>query len=278
MKVGIIGLGLVGGSLAKAYQSSETAEIYGYDNDASVREFARISGAVNGILTKELLPCCDLILFAIPPKAIVSFIRRYAPLFGKNPLLIDCAGVKRAVCDSIFPLAEKYGFTFIGGHPMAGSGHSGFRNSRSDLFHGAPMILVPPRYDDTALLDRAEKLLAPAGFGSYSVCTAEEHDRLIAYSSQLSHLLSNAYAQCPGAVGHSGFSAESYEDMSRAASMNPDMWTELLLTNADYLKTQLDDLIGILGSFRQALAKGDAEKLHTLLENGRNCKEETNGE
>ncbi|MCQ2432387.1 MAG: prephenate dehydrogenase/arogenate dehydrogenase family protein [Clostridia bacterium] len=277
MKVGIIGLGLIGGSLAKAYQQSGVAEVWGYDTDESIREFAKISGAINGILSKEIMSTCDLVLLAISPKATVSFIRKYAQFFGDKPMVVDCAGTKRVVCEGVFPLSEKYGFTFIGGHPMAGSHLSGFRNSRSNLFKGAPMVLVPPRFDDILLLDKAKKLLSPAGFGSFSVCTAEAHDRTIAFTSQLAHVVSNAYVQSPNAAKHKGFSAGSYQDLTRVAWLNPDMWTELFLENSDNMLIELDSIIGILQKFRDGIAAGDAEGVRALLDYGRKRKEEIDG-
>ena len=166
--VGIVGLGLIGGSLAKAYKASGQATVLGCDLDTSTREFARISGVIDGILNRDTFAVCDLILFAIPPRAVIRFIREHAKEFTSHPMLIDCAGTKRVICDTVFPLAEKHGFLFLGGHPMAGSHNSGFKYSRSDLFVGAPMVLVPPVFDDIRLLDRAKSLLAPAGFGQIS--------------------------------------------------------------------------------------------------------------
>ena len=177
MTVGVIGLGLIGGSLAKAYKSSGQAVVLGYDLDTSTKDFALMSGVLDDTLTREKMAACDLILLAIPPRAVVRFIREHADDLGPRPMLIDCAGTKRVVCEAVFPLAKEHGFTFLGGHPMAGSHHSGFKYSRSNLFVGAPMVLVPPTYDDILLLDRAKTLLAPAGFGHISVTTAADHDR-----------------------------------------------------------------------------------------------------
>ncbi len=277
LKIGIIGLGLIGGSLAKAYRASGNAEVLGYDLNDNTRAFAQMSGALDGTLTKEQMALCDLILFAIPPRAVVAFIRKYAQAFGTKPMLIDCAGTKRAVCEGVFPLAEKYGFTFIGGHPMAGSHHSGFKFSRSDLFVGAPMVLVPPRFDDITLLERSKELLSPAGFGAYSVCTAAQHDERIAFTSQLAHVVSNAYIQNPTALNHTGFSAGSYQDLTRVAWLDADMWTELFLENSEYLGGELDAIIATLQSFRSAIKKGDAETLRAMLQKGKECKEAVDG-
>lgn len=275
--VGIVGLGLIGGSLAKAYQASGSAVVFGCDRDASVEEFARMSGVLNGILSREKLRTCDLILFAIPPRGVVRYLRDHAEDFTAHPMLIDCAGTKRAVCHAAFALAKEHGFLFLGGHPMAGSHNSGFRYSRADLFSGAPMVLVPPVYDDIRMLDRAKALLSPAGFGQITVTTAEEHDRIIAFTSQLAHVVSNAYIQSPTAGAHKGFSAGSYRDLTRVAWLDADMWTELFLENSDCLIDELDTLIANLQYVRRTVAAGDADALRAHLLRGKQRKEEVDG-
>jgi len=277
MTVGIVGLGLIGGSLAKAYKASGQATVLGHDLDTSTKEFARMSGVIDGALTRENLRTCDLILFATPPRAVVRFIRIHADDFTDHPMLIDCAGTKRVVCNAVFPLAKEHGFLFLGGHPMAGSHNSGFKYSRADLFVGAPMVLVPPIYDDIRLLDRAKSLLAPAGFGHISVTTAADHDRMIAFTSQLAHVVSNAYIQSPTAGSHKGFSAGSYQDLTRVAWLDADMWTELFLENGDCLLSELDTLIACLQDYRNSIAAGDAEALRSRLNYGKHRKEEVDG-
>ena len=159
MTVGIIGLGLIGGSLAKAFQRDESVTVLGWDADHSIVEFAEIAQAIDGELTDGKLRGLDLLLLATYPEAVVEHMARLAPLLDKTTLVIDCAGTKEKVCASVFPLAKQYGFSFLGGHPMAGTHFSGFKYSRADLFDGAPMVLVPPAFDDIRLLDRAKKLL-----------------------------------------------------------------------------------------------------------------------
>ena len=177
MKVGIVGLGLIGGSFAKAYQEAGH-DVLAFDRDESVLSFAQLEGAVSAPLTKENIGTCDLVLVAIYPEAAVNYVRDMAPYIGTKPMVIDCCGTKRVVCQALFPLAKEYGFTYLGGHPMAGTHNSGFKYARSNLYHGAPMVLVPPVFDDIELLQRAKDLLQPAGFGKFSVTTADEHDRI----------------------------------------------------------------------------------------------------
>ena len=209
MNVGILGLGLIGGSFARAY-ALEGHTVYAIQRNESMLSFAMLAGAVHEKLTEQTIPKCDLILLAIYPDGSASWLEQNAHLVSPNALVIDCCGIKEDICRRCFPLAEKYGFTFVGGHPMAGSQFSGFKYSRANLFEGAPMVLVPRDFDNMQLLDRVKRALEPCHFGSFSVCTAQEHDRLIAFTSQMPHILSNAFIKSPTASGHKGFSAGSY--------------------------------------------------------------------
>ena len=276
MTVGILGLGLIGGSLARAYTLAGHS-VYAEDKDASILAFAQLAGAVNAPLTPENLPECDLILLAIYPEGSAAWLAENARHVSQNALVLDCCGVKREICEKCFPLAEKFGFTFLGGHPMAGTQFSGFKHSRADLFQGAPMVLVPPRFDDMDLLDRAKKALAPCGFGSFSVTTARDHDRMIAFTSQMPHIVSNAFIKSPTALEHRGFSAASYRDLTRVAWLNPGMWAELFLENREFVLNELDTLLASLTAYRDALEDENKEVLMALLTEGKERKELVDG-
>ncbi|MBQ3146999.1 MAG: prephenate dehydrogenase/arogenate dehydrogenase family protein [Oscillospiraceae bacterium] len=276
MKVGILGLGLIGGSLARAYAIAGHT-VYVSVRNQSMLAFAQLSGAVDGALTEENIGSCDLILLAIYPDGSASWLEKNAHLIAKNTLVIDCCGIKREICRRCFPLAEKYGFTFVGGHPMAGSQFSGFKYSRADLFRGAPMVLVPPRFDDILLLDRCKTALAPCEFGSFSVTTAEKHDKMIAFTSQMPHILSNAFIKSPTALSHKGFSAGSYRDLTRVAWLNAQMWAELFMENKDCVLYELDIYLKNLQAYRDAIADDDLPRLAALLEEGKKRKEEVDG-
>jgi prephenate dehydrogenase len=278
MTVGIIGLGLIGGSLAKAYRRDESVTVYGWDADSSITEFAEIAQAIHGPLTDDKLPQLDLLLLATYPEAVVEHMTRLAPLLSAHTMVIDCAGTKEKVCNAVFPLAEANGFRFLGGHPMAGTHHSGFKYSRADLFDGAPMVLVPPNFEDIRLMDEAKHLLAPVGFGRVSITTAQEHDQRIAFTSQMAHVISNAYIKSPTARSHDGFSAGSYKDLTRVAWLNPSMWAELFLENKENMLFELDTLIASLGQYRAAIETEDFDTLRTLLDEGRRIKEEVDGQ
>ena len=276
MNVGILGLGLIGGSFARAY-ALEGHTVYAIQRNESMLSFAMLAGAVHGKLTEETIPKCDLILLAIYPNGSASWLEENAHLISSDALVIDCCGIKEEICRRCFPLAEKYGFTFVGGHPMAGSQFSGFKYSRADLFAGAPMVLVPRDFDNMQLLDRVKRALEPCQFGSFSVCTAKEHDRLIAFTSQMPHVLSNAYIKSPTALGHKGFSAGSYKDLTRVAWLNAPMWAELCMENRDNMLYELDTYITSLQAYRKALQEQDTQTLTKLLEEGKIRKEEVDG-
>ena len=276
MNVGILGLGLIGGSLARAY-ALDGHTVYAIQRNESMLSFAMLAGAVHGKLNEETIPQCDLILLAIYPEGSASWLENNAHLVTKNTLVIDCCGTKQDICRRCFPLAEQYGFTFVGGHPMAGSQFSGFKYSRASLFKGQPMDLVPPVFDNMQLLDRVKQALKPCMFGSFSVTTAEDHDRMIAFTSQMPHILSNAFIKSPTALNHKGFSAGSYRDLTRVAWLNPRMWAELFLENRENVLYELDLYIESLNTYRNAIAAGDEDTLISLLEEGRKRKEEVDG-
>ena len=276
MTVGILGLGLIGGSLARAYALAGHT-VYAADKDESILSFAQLAGAVDAPLTPENIGQCELILLAIYPEGSAAWLKKNAAAVSHKTLVMDCCGVKQRICEKCFPLAEEYGFTFMGGHPMAGTQFSGFKHSRADLFAGAPMVLVPHRFDDMDLLDRAKTALAPCGFGSFSVTTASEHDRMIAFTSQMPHIVSNAFIKSPTASSHKGFSAGSYKDLTRVAWLNPQMWAELFLENREYVLKELDTLLYSLTAYRDAVAAGNEEALIALLDEGKRKKEAVDG-
>ena len=276
MTVGILGLGLIGGSLARAYAIAGH-RVLAAEQDASILSFAILAGAVDAPLTRENLGECELVLLAIYPDGSASWPEENAPFIAADALVMDCCGIKREICSRCFPLAQRYGFTFVGGHPMAGSQFSGFKYSRANLFVDAPMVLVPPRFDDIALLHRVKDALAPCGFGFFSVTTAEDHDRMIAFTSQMPHIISNAFIKSPTALEHKGFSAGSYRDLTRVAWLNPHMWAELFLENKDHVLTELETMIQHLEQYRSAIAQQDHEALVSLLDEGKRRKEEVDG-
>ncbi len=273
MKVAVIGLGLIGGSLAKTIKLHGEHTVYGYDINAQTMQQAELLGAIDGVLTDDVLPLCDLTLVALYPEAIIEWIRTHAPLFKEDSLVIDCGGVKETICNALQDVTDGAAWHFIGGHPMAGRELSGFRYARDDLFDRASMILTVHGDDDPALLQRARNFFMDIGFRRVQFASPKTHDEMIAYTSQLAHIVSSAYVKCPLADKHRGFSAGSFADMTRVARLNEDMWTELFFDNRDALLPEVEGLVERLTEYRDALRNNDREGMRTLLREGRETKE-----
>lgn len=273
MKIGIIGLGLIGGSMAMSIRRHTEHTVFGYDIDPQVMLRAKAVEAIHDELTDDMLPGCDVVLVCLFPQLCADWIIAHADAFGRGALVIDCAGVKRWVCDRVVPVAAGRRWTYIGGHPMAGREFSGFAAARANLFENASMLLCPPAEATIEAREMAKAFFLEAGFKLVRFTTPEAHDQMIAYTSQLAHIVSGAYVKNPLAASHKGFSAGSFLDMTRVARMNEVMWTELFLENADLLLPALDDLILRLNEYRDALASGDPEKLLPVLREGREKKE-----
>ncbi len=274
---GIVGLGLIGGSFAKAYAAAGV-KVLAVDPDEDVMCAAQM-GTVDAPLTSENLAECDIIVLAAYPEACIDWLEANAQALADatdtedvwGPVVIDTSGVKSVVCKRAFELARTYGFYFVGAHPMAGTQYSGYAHARADLFEGAPLVLVPPQMDDMLKLDvlgQVREMVRPLGFGKFSVTDPETHDRVIAFTSQLAHVVSNAYVKSPTAQEHHGFSAGSYRDLTRVAHLNAPMWSELMIDDAEPLAFEIDYLIESLAAYSKALKTRDQAELERLLVEG----------
>ena len=277
MEIGIVGLGLIGGSLAKAISQNTDHTVYGTDLSEQVVRKAVLVDAIEQPLTDELLPQCDIVIVALYPQATIDYVKEHAHLFRKESIVVDCGGIKKLICDTLIPLSEDHGFLFVGGHPMAGLEHSGFTYAKKSLFNNASMIFTPTK-GPIESMEKLKELFTSIGFTNIEISTAEEHDRKIAFTSQLAHVVSNAYIKSPTALEHSGFSAGSYKDLTRVAKLNEVMWTELFLENADNLAAEIDTLIGNLQQYSTAIRERDAKTLCALLKDGREKKALIDGE
>lgn len=277
MTVGIVGLGLIGGSFAKAYSENDEHKVLGYDINENVMKAAYDGKNIDGELSKKNINLCDIILIALYPQATIDYMTDMAPYIATHTMVIDCCGIKEYICDKCYAIAHKYNFTFVGGHPMAGRHFSGFDYSTKTMYNGASMVLVPEDIEDTATIEQAKKLLSPIHFGKFTVCTAKRHDAMIAFTSQMAHVVSNAYVKSPTAKNHDGFSAGSYKDLTRVAWLNETMWTELFLENREHLINELDYFINSITEYKTALENNDAATLKKLLAAGKQCKEDIDG-
>ncbi len=277
MNIAVIGLGLIGGSLAKSIKARTSHAVYGSDINDETMLLARLSGAIDGELNDENLGQCDVILIALRPAAAIQWLSEHADVIPQSAAVIDMCGIKRTVCKPMSAIAAKHGFSYIGGHPMAGKERGRFINAADTLFVGAPMILTPDERTTPQLLETLEKLFTDIGFARMVYTTPDEHDRIIAYTSQLAHITSSAYIKSPEAQRQRGFSAGSYRDMTRVAHLDEDMWTELCIANADYLTEQTELLAAHLQEYISALKNRDEDALRELFRDGREKKASAGG-
>lgn len=269
MIIGIAGLGLIGASTAKrAGISGHT--VLGYDLP-EVLEKCIENGTVSGRLEGSF-DQCDIIISALYPLLTVEFAEKYASSFGKDTIFTDFGGTKRMVCEACEKLSENYGFEFIGAHPMAGKENWGSDAADENLFNGASLIVMKDK-----LPEKYEKFMKELGFSHFQYSNPEEHDRMIAYTSQLAHIASGAFVKSPAAKNHYGFSAGSFRDLTRVAKLNENMWADLFLENADNLTHEIDLLVMHLQEYSDAIKSADREKLKQLLADGRIIKEEILG-
>jgi len=292
--VGVIGLGLIGGSYAKAFAKDENFRVLGMNRSHAVVEQAMADGVLDGELTRDNIEECDLIIPALYNETIIRTVREYAPYIRHDAYVIDAGGLKREVCEACYKVAHEYGFTFVGGHPMAGKTYSGYKYSSSRLYNDASLILCPEFADptDTYVInmsrdisgeehgdfyERMKELFRPCGFGRITVCSAATHDEMIAFTSELAHVVSSAYIKSPTARNRKGFSAGSYKDMTRVAWLNEDMWTEIFMSNRDNLSTEISYIIKSLQEYKAALDAGDADEIWKLLHEGKMAKEQIDG-
>lgn len=272
MTVAIVGLGLIGGSLAKAFSERTAHQVIGFDRNPEVTQAALTSGAIQKVGEPADLSQADLIYLCVYPHAAVQFVKEQHPFFKKEVVVTDTSGIKTEICEELSSLARKHGFVFAGSHPMAGKEQSGFWASEAGLFDGASYLLVPCGAPEGALALLSETALQ-LGFGGVKRTTPEEHDRMIAFTSQLPHALACAYVLSPQCPRHKGFSAGSYRDVSRVARINEELWSELFLENREPLTAEMDELIRHLEGIRAAIQNNDRDALRDILRCGRQIKE-----
>ena len=270
----VAGLGLIGGSMAKALKAYSDCTVYGWNRTASIAEAALREGAIDGIADDEILSKCDLLLPALFPQATIDFLRRVIPTMKPGAGVVDLVGVKSSVIQAVEPLALARGIRFTGGHPMAGLAKAGYERATADLYQGASMILVPTRATEEGDIAELTRLFEQIGFGMVKVCDSETHDKMIAHTSQLAHVVSVNYVKSPVSANYVGYTGGSYKDMTRIACLNEKVWKELFILNRAALLPEIDGLIAHIAQVRDAIAAEDMDTLERLLREGREAKEE----
>lgn len=269
----IVGLGLIGGSVAKSLKKNSDWIVVGYDKDRSVMQEAITCGACDELWNGELSSDADITVICLPPSAAVSFLNEKAPLLKNNSVVTDVCGIKRWVVNECDAVCKKYGLLFIGGHPMAGKERSGFKNSDENLFNRASYILTPIESTSQEALETAKKLAAALHVAKITVTTPEHHDRVIAFTSQLPHIIAGAYVKSETCLMRHGFSAGSFKDVSRVATVDENLWTELFIKNREMLLPEIESMIERLNEYKAAVLNNDAKQLSSIIKQGRIIKE-----
>ena len=272
MKVGVVGLGLIGGSMAKAVKKKTDHEVLGWDASETIRYSAILMEAVHGFMEEGNPKDCDIVIIGLYPQLTVDYIKEHAKDFKKGAVVVDVAGVKRLVCRQVQEIAAENGFNFVGAHPMAGVERSGFTYSTADMFNGATLIVTPYTGTDIGMMNALSMFFKKLGFARLQVATDAEHDQMIAYTSQLAHVVSSAYIKSELSPNFKGFSAGSFHDMTRVAKLNENMWTELFLENRDYLSDEIGNIIKELQRYKDALDNNKETELKEILKEGKEMK------
>ena len=270
----VVGLGLIGGAMVKTIKNKTDLRVYGHNRTKAVSEKAKAEGNIDGIFPDDISANeIDLWILSLYPDACISFVKEHLSEMKPGAVIVDCCGTKTKICNALTDVCETAGVHFIGGHPMAGIEKSGYDASFAGLFDNASMILCKLDSSDEASFERLREFFPKLGFGYVKESNPTEHDRVIAYTSQMAHVVSSAYIKSDACKIRYGISAGSFKDMTRVAYLNETMWTELFLENREFLLAEMEEYISHMREYRDALKASDEEKLCKLLKEGRLCKE-----
>lgn len=278
LRIGIVGLGLIGGSLAKAIKKNTDYTCYGLDINKTVIVSALSQEAIDEEITADRLNLCDIVIVSLYPQETIDFILENKDNFKKGGIVIDTCGVKGSIVSAVETELMKSGVKFLGCHPMAGREFSGFAYSVDNLFDKASFITTPTDNTPVSVIQTISAFAYNIGFAKCVVSSPEEHDKIIAFTSQLAHVVSSAYIKSPSLLKQSGFSAGSFKDLTRVAKLNEDMWTTLFMMNKPALLDEINHIIGALENYRDAIQNDDSQTLHDLLKEGRELKEISNNQ
>jgi len=275
MNIAVIGLGLIGGSICKAIKKYTDYKCFGLDTDSKIISAALNDNSIDKEITPDNLVEADITIICLYPKQIISFASENIGKFKKCGIIIDAGGIKTEICENLKPVFKDSGVDFIGAHPMAGREFSGYSYSQADLFKNASFIVTPYPETSADKINIIEDLTKKIGFGKFVITTPHEHDRIIAYTSQLAHIVSNAYVKSPTIESKAGFFAGSFLDLTRVAKLNEEMWSSLMTLNKEFLIDELKNIIDNLNEYLYSLENGDKDYLYDLLRDGRVIKEKS---
>ncbi len=275
MKIGIIGLGLIGGSLARQIMRNTSHKVFAYDVSDEVLKKGALLNAYHEILDVNApILDVDILIIATNPRATLKILDSVVPRLKSGAIIMDTAGIKKEIVKKMQSLKEmRQDVFFVGGHPMAGREFSGVSHSTATLFEHAYIILTPVDMDDIPALEKMKEFFNEVKCEGITVSSYEKHDKIIAYTSQLAHVVSSSYIKNPLSAEHVGYSAGSFRDLTRVAKLNPTMWTELFLGNKEYLLQAIEDVEKRIAEYKDAIINEDEQRLMELLQDGTEKKE-----
>ena len=272
MKILVAGMGLIGGSICKAVHAYTDHSVYGWNRSQKTLQKALAEHAIDGIVQDDCSHF-DLIIVCLYPDLVREWVKKYIKTISAGTIIIDVSGVKTDLPEEMTKLCAEYQVSYLSTHPMAGKEHAGFDVSDEGLFQGANFIITPLENTPKHVIAEVKNFAHQIGFRRFVITTPEMHDRMIAYTSQLAHVVSSAYVQSPVLELESGFSGGSFHDMTRIATMNEDMWTGLFMENKASLMQEIDILIANLQKYKTALSENDEKAVYDLIQDGRFKKE-----
>ena len=276
MNIAVVGLGLIGASFAKAVKKYTTNKVFGYDIDSETLVKAKRDGAIDDIILIDDMKEMDMVVIALHPVNTINLAFKVMETMKENSTLMDLCGVKEQIVNKIEPEAIKRNIDYVGAHPMAGRELWGYDAAVSDLFKGASFIVTVTENTNKDKINIIKQLVKQMKFKECVLSTPREHDKIIAFTSQLAHVVSNAYVKSPSILEEKGFSAGSFLDLTRVAKLNEYMWSELFIMNKDALLFEVENIIEKLEEYKEALESEDMDKMEQLLREGRILKEKSN--
>lgn len=273
MNILVVGLGLIGGSLCKALKKYTSHTVIGMNRNKEIERQALEDKSIDCIFSGDF-KSFDLAIVCLYPEITETWFRENASQMRPGALITDVCGIKGDFSERMKNIAEENGLEYIGIHPMAGKEFGGYINSTPDLYQNANFIITPFKESSEGNTEILKNLAVEIGAGKIVVTSPENHDKMIAYTSQLAHVVSSAYVKSPELELECGFSGGSFQDMTRIATMNETMWTELFMQNRDNLRFEIDVLINNLTKYKTALENEDYDYMKQLIKEGRELKEE----
>lgn len=273
MNIAIAGLGLIGGSFCKALSNRTDHNIWGFDINSDVTKKALSEKSISRILSPQDFRDADILLICLHPEISIKFLNENLSFFKEGTIVADVCGVKTRIVNEMSQMCRSHNLRYVGTHPMAGREFGGYDHSVENLYDNRSFIITPVDDTDTDALETVKSLAVSVGFSKIVTASPAEHDKTIAYTSQLAHIVSSAYVKSPSIENEAGFTAGSFQDMTRIATVNEHMWTDLFMQNREPLLAELETLINNLEKYKEALKNSDANTMTELLREGRLIKE-----